>query len=53
MPASIRPSRYGKNGFDDMRSSESRLTISAPTSPRGATVPSLMPKSSAGSGSKP
>ena len=50
MPSSIRPTRYGKNGLEDMRSSESRLTISAPRSPRAATAPSWTPKSSSGSG---
>ena len=30
----------GKNGLDDMRISESRLTINVPRSPRGATAPS-------------
>ena len=33
----MRSAMYEKNGLEDMRSSESRLTINVPRSPRGAT----------------
>jgi hypothetical protein len=53
MPSSIRRARYGKNGFEETRSSESRSTMSTRRSPLGAIAPSLIPKSSAESGVTP
>jgi hypothetical protein len=43
MPASTRCMRKSKNGFDDMRASESMLTIKVPCLPRVAIAPSLAP----------
>ena len=40
MPASMRSSIKGKNGFEAMRDRKSTFTSSAPRSPRGASVPS-------------
>src|SRR5262249_7649862 len=44
---------YGKNGFEVARSSPSRLITSTFRSPRGASVPRLMPKLSPASGCSP
>jgi hypothetical protein len=43
MPASTRCIRNSKNGLDDMRASESMLTIKVPRLPRLAVAPSLAP----------
>lgn len=43
MPASIRSITKSKNGFDDIRASESMLTIRMPRSPRVAIAPRLAP----------
>ncbi len=52
-PSAMRARTYGKNGFDSMRRETFGFTVSAPISPRAASVPSWMPKRSAGSGSRP
>src|SRR5262249_53767081 len=52
-PGNIFSIMYGKNGFDVARSSPSRLMTSTFRSPRGASVPRLIPKLSPGSGCNP
>jgi len=43
IPSSMRESMNGKNGFADMRISESSETISVPVSPRSAIAPRFTP----------
>lgn len=43
IPSPIRSVIYGKNGFYDARSRESRLAIRTSRSPRGARVPRFSP----------